>query len=338
MFLRQLAYTQSTPTIKGQFMKYDWKDIEQKMIGNWQAALLSIVNIDRKIFSGKHQPCPHCMGVDRFRWDDHFETKGDGGAICNQCGAGSGINWLMKLSGMTFPEALEALEGFLNMHPREKLEAIRKELPKINYNDDFITEQEVVAIMAKTTRVAMNEWTLINGIGCDINVARGKSGELIAVEMMRADTMKSCNVAFIGIDGDSFRTYFRAGYNKDSTINGKLTRGAISPIGGDNGKFIYLVSDYADSWKCHYFTGAHVWCCWSPENMWEVVRSVSDETKARLRCIVNYKFDELCAAENAGLPVILPDDADTIRMAKRIRRKIYDAGELLSKIEFNAQN
>jgi phage/plasmid primase-like uncharacterized protein len=210
------------------------------------------------------------MGVDRFRWDNHFETKGDGGAICNQCGSGSGMNWLMKLSGMSFPEALEALGGFLNMHPREKLEAIRKEMPKINYNDDFITEQEVAAIMAKTTRVAMNEWTLINGIGCDVNVARGKSGELIAVEMMRADTMKPCNVAFIGMDGDSFRTFFRAGYNKDSAINGKLTRGAISPIGEDNGKFIYLVSDYADAWKCHYFTGAHVWCCWSPENMWEV--------------------------------------------------------------------
>ncbi|MBB1489904.1 hypothetical protein, partial [Oceanospirillum sediminis] len=98
---------------------------------------------------------------------------------------------------MSFPEALEALGGFLNMHPREKLEAIRKELPKINHNDDFITEQEVAAIMAKTTRVAMNEWTLINGIGCDVNVVRAKSGELIAVEMIRADTMKPCNVAFI---------------------------------------------------------------------------------------------------------------------------------------------
>ncbi len=313
-------------------MRYDWKDIEPKMLGNWQAAIMSIVNVDSRVFNGKHQPCPSCGGRDRFRFDDNLDYKGDGGAICNQCGNGSGITWLMKLSGMSFPEALEALGGFLNMHPREKLEAIRKELPKINYNDDFITEQEVAAIMAKTTRVAMNEWTLINGIGCDVNVVRGKSGELIAVEMMRADTMKPCNVAFIGMDGDSFRTFFRAGYNKDSAINGKLTRGAISTIGEDNGKFIYLVSDYADAWKCHYFTGAHVWCCWSPENMWEVVRSVSDEMKARLRCIVNYKFDELCAAENAGLPMMLPDDADTIRMAKRIRRKIYEAGELIEKV------
>ena len=57
-----------------------WEDIRQRMIGNWEAALLSIVNIDRKVFNGKHQPCPHCMGKDRFRWDNNFETKGDGGA------------------------------------------------------------------------------------------------------------------------------------------------------------------------------------------------------------------------------------------------------------------
>jgi phage/plasmid primase-like uncharacterized protein len=306
-----------------------WEEIQQKMIGNWEAALLSIVNIDRKIFSGKHQPCPHCMGVDRFRWDNHFETKGDGGAICNQCGSGSGMNWLMKLSGMSFPEALEALGGFLNMHPREKLEAIRKELPKINYNDDFITEQEVAAIMSKTTRVAMNEWTLINGIGCDVNVVRGKSGELIAVEMMRADTMKPCNVAFIGMDGDSFRTFYKAGYNKDSAINGKLTRGAVSTIGEDSGKFIYLVSDYADAWKCHYFTGAHVWCCWSPENMWEVVRNVSDEQRTKLRCIINNNFDEVCAAENAGLPILITDDGQDIRYSGAIRKRLYKPEELL---------
>ena len=183
---------------------------------------------------------------------------------------------------MTFLKHWRHLAVFSTCTRERKLEAIRKELPKINYNDDFITEQEVAAILSKTTRVAMNEWTLINGICCDVNVVRGKSGELIAVEMVRSDTMTPCNVAFIGMDGDVFRTFYKAGYNKDSAINGKLTRGAISPVGEDNGKFIYLVSDYADAWKCHYFTGAHVWCCWSPENMWEVARSVGDEVKSEV--------------------------------------------------------
>ena len=313
-------------------MRYEWKEIEPLMVNNWQAAIMSIVNVPRSAFSPKHGPCPSCGGSDRYRFDNNCEYKGDGGAICNQCGNGSGITWLMKLSGMTFPESMEALAGFLNMHPREKLEAIRKEMPKVNHDSDCLTEHEVKAIMDKTQAKTVNEWTVINGIGCDINVVQGKAGELVVVPMVMADTKTPCNVAFISADGD---VAYRAGYSADIHIKGRLTRGAITPIGDDNGKFIYLVADYADSWKCHYFTGAHIWCCWSPENMWEVVRAVDDETRGRLRCIINYKFDELCAAENADLTVMLPDDSDTIRMCKRIRRKPYKAGELMDKMGLN---
>lgn len=313
-------------------MRYEWKEIEPLMVNNWQAAIMSIVNVPRSAFSPKHGPCPSCGGSDRYRFDNNCEYKGDGGAICNQCGNGSGITWLMKLSGMTFPESMEALAGFLNMHPREKLEAIRKEMPKVNHDSDFLTEHDVKSIMDRTQVKTVNEWTVLNGIGCDINVVHGKSGELVAVPMVMADTKTPCNVAFISADGD---VAYRAGYSADIHIKGRLTRGAITQIGDDNGKFIYLVADYADSWKCHYFTGAHIWCCWSPENMWEVVRAVDDETRNRLRCIINYKFDELCAAENAELTVMLPDDSDTIRMCKRIRRNPYKADELLDKMGIN---
>lgn len=310
-------------------MRYDWKEIEPLMLNNWQAAIMSIVNVPRTAFSPKHGPCPSCGGSDRYRFDDNFETKGDGGAICNQCGNGSGITWLMKLSGMTFPESMEALAGFLNMHPREKLEAIRKQMPKVNHSSDYLTPEEVKSIMDKTQVKTVNTWTKINGIGCDINVINGKSGELVVVPMIMVDTKIPCNVAFISADGD---VAYRAGYSPDSYIKGKLTRGAVTPIGDDNGKFIYLVSDYADAWKCHYFTGAHIWCCWSPENMWEVARVVNDDVRPKLRCIINYNFDELCSAENADLPVMLPDDSGTIRMAKRIRRKPCVAKELLDKM------
>ena len=42
----------------------------------------------------KHQPCPLCGGKDRFRlYADWQET---GGAICNHCGAGNGLTWVMR--------------------------------------------------------------------------------------------------------------------------------------------------------------------------------------------------------------------------------------------------
>lgn len=289
-----------------------WEDIRQRMIGNWEAALLSIVNIDRKVFNGKHQPCPHCMGKDRFRWDNNFETKGDGGAICNQCGNGSGITWLMKLSGMTFPESMEALAGFLNMHPREKLETIRKQLPKVNHASDYLTEAEVAAIMKKAGN----------------DTITGKTGELVAIPLYMAGTMTPCNVAFMA---DDETVSFRAGFSHEYT-RGRLTRGAVTPI-GDKTEWTYMVADYFDAWRAHRLTGAHVWCCWYPENMWEVVRNVSDEQRAKLRCIINNNFDEICAAENAGLPILITDDGQDIRYSGAIRKRLYKPEELFEALK-----
>lgn len=289
-------------------MQYDWKEIEPLMVGNWQAAIMSIVNVPRSAFSAKHGPCPSCGGSDRYRFDDNLEYKGDGGAYCNQCGAGSGLTWLMKLSGMTFTESLEALAQFLNMTPREKLEAIRKEMPKISHSSDYLTPQEVKAIMERAGR----------------DTITGKTGELVAIEMVMADTMTPCNVAFLAHDETvSFRAGFSVEYSR-----GKLTRGAVTPI-GDKTEYTYLVSNYIDAWRAHRLTGAHVWCCWSPENMWEVARTVSDEQRAKMRCIINVDFDEICAAENAEFPILIPDDGDLIRYCKAIRKRIYTPDSLL---------
>lgn len=289
-------------------MKYRWEDIEPKMIGNWQAAIMSIVNVPRSAFSAKHGPCPSCGGSDRYRFDDNLDYKGDGGAYCNQCGAGSGLTWLMKLSGMTFTESLEALAQFLNMTPREKLEAIRKEMPKVSHSSDYLTPQEVKAIMEKAGRETIT----------------GKTGELVAIELVMADTMTPCNVAFLAHDETvSFRAGFSVEYSR-----GKLTRGAVTPI-GEKTEYTYLVANYIDAWRAHRLTGAHVWCCWSPENMWEVVRAVSDEQRAKMRCIINVDFDETCAAENAELPILIPDDAEMIRYCKAIRKRIYTPDDLL---------
>lgn len=310
---------------------HQWQEIEPLMRDNWQFAISSLVSVDKRIFSGKHQACPHCRGKDRFRFDNEIEYKGDGGAYCNQCGAGSGMNWLMKLSGMDFKEALIALAGFLNMNPQEKREAVRKSMPKVGCAGDLSPEQ-VRLIMSKTTFKEKNAWTLRNGIGIDLQVISGKSGELVAVEVFIPHEITPsggefngtpCNVAFIPEEG---RVAFRGGYDKYKSIFGKVSRAGVTPI-GKSGKFIYLVADYVDAWHAHYLTNACIWCCWTPENMWEVSRIFED--KSRLRAIINNNFDEIVAAENADLPIMLPDGSDRIRGASAIQRKIYSARELL---------
>lgn len=283
------------------------------MIGNWQAAIMSIVNVPRQSFSSKHGACPSCGGSDRYRFDDNIDYKGDGGAYCNQCGAGSGLTWLMKLSGMTFPESMEALGSFLNMTPIEKLELIRKEMPKLNNSSNYLTAEEVSVIMGK----------------CKNGVIKGKSGDLRVFEMLESDTMKPCNVAFIDKNN---RVSYKAGFNANEYIRGRITRGAVTPI-GNKSEYTYLVANYDDACKASNLTGAHVWCCWTPENMWEVVRSVSDDVRSKLRCIINLDFDEICAAENADLKILIPDDGNEIRCSRAIRKKLYNPDDLFAMIK-----
>lgn len=69
--------------------------------GKWPS-ILSAFGVDKKYLINKHGPCPLCNeGTDRFRFDD----KGDGRWICSQCGAGSGVDMVMRLLRVEYKEA-----------------------------------------------------------------------------------------------------------------------------------------------------------------------------------------------------------------------------------------
>lgn len=77
--------------------------------GKWRGILLAL-GIEDKFLSPKHGPCPICGGRDRYRWDN---KGGNGGFICGQCGAGTGIDLLMKVKGLAFPEAARLVDGIV---------------------------------------------------------------------------------------------------------------------------------------------------------------------------------------------------------------------------------
>jgi putative DNA primase/helicase len=83
--------------------------IQDRAIGRWRD-LLPAIGIHEQFLSRKHGPCPMCGGTDRFRWDD---KAGSGSFYCNQCGAGSGVDLVMKFKGMSFIEAKRLIEEHL---------------------------------------------------------------------------------------------------------------------------------------------------------------------------------------------------------------------------------
>ena len=94
--------------------------IQDRAIGRWRH-LLPALGVHEKFLNRKHGPCPICGGTDRFRWDD---KGGSGSFYCNQCGAGSGVDLVMKVRGLSFIEAKRLIEEQL---PQAKVEAPKAE-------------------------------------------------------------------------------------------------------------------------------------------------------------------------------------------------------------------
>lgn len=80
----------------------------QELAKNRWKAILRGVGIKEDYLSKKHGPCPICSGKDRFRFDD---KDGKGTFYCNQCGAGSGVDLVMKFRKVSFIEAKRLIEA-----------------------------------------------------------------------------------------------------------------------------------------------------------------------------------------------------------------------------------
>lgn len=80
--------------------------LQDRTQGRWKE-LLPLVGVETRFLSGRHGPCPLCGGKDRFRFDDK-ESRGTW--FCSHCGAGTGVDLVMKLKGLSFIEAKEEIE------------------------------------------------------------------------------------------------------------------------------------------------------------------------------------------------------------------------------------
>lgn len=91
--------------------------------GKWRGILMAL-GIEDQFMVNKHGPCPLCGGRDRYRWDN---KGGNGGFICNQCGAGTGMDLLMKVKGLSFPDAARLVDGIVGNVTVEPIKPKRDE-------------------------------------------------------------------------------------------------------------------------------------------------------------------------------------------------------------------
>lgn len=85
-------------------------DVVTAANGHWPEVLasLGVAVPPRK----QHGPCPACGGHDRFRLDD---KGGRGTFICNQCGAGDGLDLVVRVTGLPVAQAAHLVAGELGL-------------------------------------------------------------------------------------------------------------------------------------------------------------------------------------------------------------------------------
>ncbi|WP_370559238.1 DUF927 domain-containing protein [Edwardsiella tarda] len=111
------------------------RQVTHEAAGQWPFVLAG-VHINVPDSPRKHTACPACGGTDRFRFDDN----GRGSFICNQCGAGDGLDLIKKVNNCDTTEAAQLAADVLGIdyravqtdpvaasQRREQLEAVRQQ-------------------------------------------------------------------------------------------------------------------------------------------------------------------------------------------------------------------
>ena len=89
------------------------REVTTAAAGNWPYVLAGL-SIDVPDSSRRHTYCPACGGTDRFRFDDN----GRGSFICNQCGAGDGLDLIKKVNNCDTTEAAQLAADVLGIDYR----------------------------------------------------------------------------------------------------------------------------------------------------------------------------------------------------------------------------
>ncbi|AXW85753.1 DNA primase [Lonsdalea britannica] len=89
------------------------REVSAAAAGNWPYVLAGL-SIDVPDSSRRHAPCPACGGTDRFRFDDN----GRGSFICNQCGAGDGLDLIKNVNNCDTTEAAQLAADVLGIDHR----------------------------------------------------------------------------------------------------------------------------------------------------------------------------------------------------------------------------
>ena len=108
--------------------------------GKWRGILLEL-NVPESHLRNKHGPCPMCGGKDRFRFDN---KDGRGTYICNNCGAGNGMDLALKFTGERFADVARRIDAIVgNLKPEAPKPEMSQESSRALLRKTFAESQPI---------------------------------------------------------------------------------------------------------------------------------------------------------------------------------------------------
>ncbi|QTL95330.1 DUF927 domain-containing protein [Aeromonas jandaei] len=241
-------------------------DVAAAACGHWPMVLASLgIDVPGR---RQHGPCPACGGKDRFRLDD---KEGRGTFICNECGAGDGLDLVARVTGKPLKEAaamvapLVGLSG-AGMDPaeRERLQQSQQARAEQERKQGDLMRKKAArraAAIVQDCQTGQSPYLVRKGITwpkglmTSTVIAIGKEsfphGSTVVTLTDEGDYL--VNVQLIRHDG--FKSYLPGGQKQ----------GAYHRI--DGGELIAVVEGYATGLSVHLVTGATVYCAMDAGNL-----------------------------------------------------------------------
>lgn len=257
-------------------MKHIVTDTVRAAAGQWPN-LLPALGI-RINLTGKHTPCPLCGGKDRFRFDDQ---AGRGTWVCNQCGAGDGLNLVEKALEVSTKEAAS------------KVAALLGSLPTVPASAQLVAPQDKAARQRKAAQQAqklVSEATpqtghaYLSGKGLaevETLTLQGKSVRTGGITYQPGDIL----LPLTDSQGTLVNLQLINARGEKRLLPGGQVTGAFHCLGQPDRRVVWLTEGYATGLTVHQLTGDTVYIALSANNLPALAQQLRERSQEALMLI-----------------------------------------------------
>ncbi len=218
--------------------------------GHWPRILPAL---GVKVIKNRHMPCPVCQGTDRFRFDD---IDGRGTWICNQCGAGDGMDLVKKALSITFIEAAARVNDLTGNLPPVEVDIITAAGPEADEASRAAAYALAQQLVSTAKETAGNAYLSRKGLPEQACLTLSKAHKVALTSYRTGDVV----VPLHDMSGQLVNVQLINASGEKRTLKGGQVKGACHVLSSaEPAKRIWLAEGYATGLTVHNLTGDEVW-------------------------------------------------------------------------------